>query len=85
MRSGGWPVSGIRAPGGVVVWLRGRIVPLRSRRPVIGRVGLSGGGPPRRSVPVAGRGGVAVPFADPEPFAPRRRPSMVSPARVSAA
>ena len=84
-RSGGWPVSGMRAPGGVVVWLRGRTVPLRSRRAVIGRVGLSGGGPPRRSAPVGGRGGAAVPFADPDPLAPRRRPSIVSPARVSAA
>ena len=47
-RKGGWPTSGSRTPGGVVVWLRGRTVLLRSRRPVTGRVRGGGGGPPAR-------------------------------------
>ena len=84
-RSGGWPVSGIRDPGGVVVWLRGGTVPLRSRRAVIGRVAFSGGGPLRRPASVAVPAAVAVPFAPEDPFAARRRASIVSPARVSAA
>ena len=54
-RSGGCPVSGCGVPGGVVVELRGRAMWLVSTRPVTGRVGLSGGGPPPRRVDGAGR------------------------------